>query len=275
MKRIVYCADLHGDQKRYQEFFRIQGDYHIIGGDLFPKRGYFKNLMDIQKKFMDQFLHPLLESEKTHTQTLLMLGNDDIESLEHFLFESQEEGLCYHLHNSLFEVEGFEIIGFKYIPPTPFSNKNFERWDSRGITQAQFADPVLFQEDGSFSVIDFESYLKKSQPSIAELLEQLPKPHDYSKAIYIFHSPPYDSCLDITVKNEAVGSQDIRDFIYKYQPALVLCGHIHESPGTVKLGETICMNPGQLKEFAYCIFELNDGSIEFLKIPPETPCGQK
>jgi Icc-related predicted phosphoesterase len=268
MKRIVYTADLHGDMERYQKFFEIQGDYHIIGGDLFPKRGYFKTLLGIQKDFMDTFLYPLLESQKMNTQTLLMLGNDDIEPLEHILLEWQEDGLCYHLHNSLFEVEGFEIIGFKYIPPTPFSMKNFERWDSRGITQTQFAQPVLFQEEGSFPTIDFESYLK-SKPSIADLLEQMPKPRDYSKTIYIFHSPPYNSGLDITVNKEAVGSQDIRDFIWKYQPGLVLCGHIHESSGMIKIGETICINPGQLKEFAYSLFELNDGTIEFLTIPPE------
>jgi len=273
MKRIVYTADLHGNTQRFQDFFRIRGDYHIIGGDLFPKRGYFKTLWEIQKNFMQEFLFPLLKSQKELTQTLLMLGNDDIEPLEYFLLEWQEKRLCYQLHNSLFEVEGFEIIGFKYIPPTPFSNKNFERWDARGITQAQFADSVLFQ-DRSFSVIDFESYLQ-SQPSIAELLEQMPKPRDYSKTIYIFHSPPYDSGLDITVNKEAVGSQDIRDFIRKYQPALVLCGHIHEAPGTIKIGETICINPGQLKEFAYSLFTLNDGMIEFLNIPPENPHGQK
>lgn len=268
MKRIVYCADLHGDIERYQAFFGIPGDYHIIGGDLLPKRGYFKNLYDIQWHFMVDFLKPLLDAQKKHTRTLLMLGNDDIESLEVLLREWEGEGLCGQLHGSLFEVEGFEIIGFKYIPPTPFSAKNFERADSRGIAQKQFAAPVLFQTDGSYPTIDFESYLK-SNPSISELLERLPKPRDFSKAIYIMHSPPYNSSIDVTVKKEPVGSQDIRNFITKYQPNLVLCGHIHESPGTIKLGRTVCINPGQLKEFAYTLFELSKGSIEFLKIPPE------
>ena len=268
MKRLVYCADLHGDIERYKTFFELPGDYHIIGGDLLPKRGYFKSLYDIQKHCLVEFLKPLLEAQKKRTRTLLMLGNDDIETFEGFLRELEAEGLCHHLHGHLFEVEGFELIGFKYIPPTPFSSKNFERRDSRGVAQKQFAAPVLFQADGSFSTIDFESYLK-SHPSIAELLEQLPKPRDFSKAIYIMHSPPYNSGIDVTVNKEPVGSQDIRDFICKYKPAVVLCGHIHESPGTMKIGETVCINPGQLKEFAYTSFELNNGSIEFLKIPLE------
>ncbi len=272
MKRIVYCADIHGSIEKYQAFFGIPGDYHIIGGDLLPKRGYFKSLYDIQWHFLVDFLKPLLEAQKKHTRTLLMLGNDDIEPLESFLLEWEEEGLCDHLHGSLFEVEGFEIVGFKYIPPTPFSIKNFERGDSRGIAQKQFAAPILFQADGTYSPIDFESYLK-SKPSIAKLLEQLPKPCNFSKAIYVMHSPPYDSGIDVTVNKEPVGSQDIRHFICKNEPALVLCGHIHESPGTVKFGETICINPGQLKNFGYSLFELKEGSIEFLKIPSEISWG--
>ena len=264
---MVYCADIHGSIEKYQSFFGIPGDYHIIGGDLLPKRGCFKSLYDIQRHFLDDFLKPLLEVQKKHTRTLLMLGNEDIESLEHFLLQWQEHGLCNHLHGSLFEVEDFEIIGFKYIPPSPFSNKNFERWDSRGIIQKQFRASVLFQEDGSYANIDFESYLK-SQPSLATLLEKLPKPHDFSKAIYVMHSPPYDSVIDVTVNKEPAGSQDIRDFICKHQPALVLCGHIHESPGTVKIGETLVINPGQLYDFAYCLFQLHEGSIELLKGPP-------
>lgn len=267
MKRIVYCADLHGSVERYQAFFAIPGDYHVIGGDLLPKRGYFKTLYEIQRQFLFDFLKPLLETQQKHTRTLLMLGNDDIEAFEEVLRVWEGEGLCNNLHGALFEIEGFEIIGFKYIPPTPFSNKNFERWDSRGMVQTQFAPPVLFQADGSYSTIDFESYLK-SNPSMAELLEQLPKPRDFSKAIYIMHSPPYNSVLDVTVNKDPVGSRDIRDFIVKHQPALVLSGHIHESPGTIKVGETLVINPGQLREFAYCLFQLHAGTIEFLKCPP-------
>jgi Icc-related predicted phosphoesterase len=41
-----------------------------------------------------------------------------------------------------------------------------------------------------------------------------------------------------------VGSVSIRGAIEKHQPKLVLCGHIHESRGTHKIGRTLVINPG-------------------------------
>jgi hypothetical protein len=41
-----------------------------------------------------------------------------------------------------------------------------------------------------------------------------------------------------------VGSPSVRGAIEKFQPLMGLHGHIHESRGTVKLGKTLCLNPG-------------------------------
>ncbi len=41
-----------------------------------------------------------------------------------------------------------------------------------------------------------------------------------------------------------VGSQSVRDLIMKYQPTIGLHGHVHEASGAVRLGKTICINPG-------------------------------
>ncbi|MHA1264088.1 MAG: metallophosphoesterase family protein [Candidatus Helarchaeota archaeon] len=266
MKRIAYCSDLHGNEDRYRQFFSIEADYHIIGGDLFPRKGYYKRLIDNQRHFMESFLKPLLKEYKDSTKPLLMIGNDDIEPLEKILLSWQEADLCQYLHAAKIQIEAFEVIGFKYIPPTPFSLKNIERRDSRGRTHRQIGGGIVFQPDGTAQKVDFDDYLSQ-QPSIMKLLEQLPPPSDYSKAIYVMHSPPYNSGIDVTVANEPVGSLDIRRFILKFQPALVLCGHVHEQAGTVYLGTTPCINPGQLHHFAYCLFELDQTNLRFLHIP--------
>jgi Icc-related predicted phosphoesterase len=41
-----------------------------------------------------------------------------------------------------------------------------------------------------------------------------------------------------------VGSTAVREAILKYQPMLGLHGHIHESSGIKKLGDTTLVNPG-------------------------------
>jgi len=78
-------------------------------------------------------------------------------------------------------------------------------------------------------------------------------------AIFNFHAPPYHSQLDEaplldqnlnpiiqggSVVMVPVGSKAVRKMIEKYQPFLGLHGHIHESPGCIKIGKTNCVNPG-------------------------------
>ncbi len=85
---------------------------------------------------------------------------------------------------------------------------------------------------------------------------------DMSHCIFNLHDPPLDSTLDTCpmldwntdppkqilrggqVVMHGAGSSAVRDAIEKYQPLLALHGHIHESPGAIKLGRTLCINPG-------------------------------
>jgi Icc-related predicted phosphoesterase len=43
---------------------------------------------------------------------------------------------------------------------------------------------------------------------------------------------------------ESVGSEAVRRVIERHQPMLSLHGHIHESRGAIKIGRTLCVNPG-------------------------------
>jgi len=93
---------------------------------------------------------------------------------------------------------------------------------------------------------------------IDELVKAAPDPH---RAIFNFHVPPYGSNLDNAPKLDAamnyvsggqalvpVGSHAVRDAILHYGPLLSLHGHIHEGRGAVKLGRTLCVNPGSTYE---------------------------
>jgi Icc-related predicted phosphoesterase len=96
-----------------------------------------------------------------------------------------------------------------------------------------------------------------------QLLEKLEKTISQLKSVetscFCFHVPPYNSTIDMAPKLDAtfrpvyeggrpafipVGSTSVRKVIEKYQPLLGLHGHIHESPGLVKIGRTQCINPG-------------------------------
>jgi hypothetical protein len=94
---------------------------------------------------------------------------------------------------------------------------------------------------------------------IDDLIAQAP---DMSRCIFNFHDPPVDSTLDTCpmldwstdppsqiVKGGQVvlfgaGSKSVRRAIETRQPLLALHGHIHEAPGAIKIGRTLCINPG-------------------------------
>lgn len=120
-----------------------------------------------------------------------------------------------------------------------------------------------------------------------ELYQKLDKTVSQLKSVetscFCFHVPPFNSTIDMAPKLDAslrpvyeggrpafipVGSTSVRTMIEKYQPLLGLHGHIHESPGLVKIGKTQCINPGSeysegiLK--AYMI-ELETGKVKRLQ----------
>jgi Icc-related predicted phosphoesterase len=82
---------------------------------------------------------------------------------------------------------------------------------------------------------------------------------DMKSAIFNIHVPPIDTILDkapmvdsdlkVVVRGNQVqmvsaGSSACRRAIEVHQPLLGIHGHIHESKGAVKIGKTLCANPG-------------------------------
>ena len=78
-------------------------------------------------------------------------------------------------------------------------------------------------------------------------------------ALFNLHVPPINTIIDQAPKLDAnlkpviqggnlvmtsAGSTAVRASIEKYQPLAGIHGHIHESRGMVKIGQTVCFNPG-------------------------------
>ncbi len=64
--------------------------------------------------------------------------------------------------------------------------------------------------------------------------------------VLLVHAPPARTALDrLASRPEHVGSEAIRERALAHDGVLV-CGHIHESPGAVELGRCLCLNAGGL-----------------------------
>ncbi|MFH1173933.1 MAG: metallophosphoesterase family protein [archaeon] len=82
-----------------------------------------------------------------------------------------------------------------------------------------------------------------SDPSFAKRAEQHFQKSS-GKRVLVIHGPPYNTIMD-NVHEGHVGNKSYTEIIKKYQPNLVVCGHIHETFGTQdKIGKSIIINPG-------------------------------
>jgi len=265
--KILYTSDLHGHTGFYREIItrskneRI--DAVILGGDLLPRRGHLIDSLEIQKDFVKNEIRRVLIrlKEETHAPVYLILGNDDWAATLPLLRELEEENLLHLLHDKTHELtEDFIIIGYPYVPPTPFSFKDFEKWDTREDPPPPNAHSPAVSTRGQIQRVDEEN-LFAQRTSIQEDMKILTKPKTNQRAIYVFHSPPHDTFLDRLSNGKPAGSRAIRDFIEKEQPYMTLHGHIHESPVVSghycqKIGKTLSINPGQNREaFSAVIFD--------------------
>lgn len=63
--------------------------------------------------------------------------------------------------------------------------------------------------------------------------------------VILCHAPPRNTPIDLTVAGQHVGSDALKELAARTHGVL-LCGHIHESPGCVRIGDCMCMNVGGL-----------------------------
>jgi Icc-related predicted phosphoesterase len=74
--------------------------------------------------------------------------------------------------------------------------------------------------------------------------------------VVLSHAPPRAERVDLTSQGRHVGSTALRTFIDRVQPALVVCGHIHEGRGTETLGRTLVVNCGAAATGSYALAHL-------------------
>ncbi len=144
--------------------------------------------------------------------------------------------------------------------------------DTYPMANCGYSNPTPWQTPRETDEESLEQLLEKSIVGI----------EDFSNAIFNMHVPPYDCTLDDCPKldwstdpptpivvagvpqSAPAGSKAVRKVVEKYQPLLLLTGHIHESRGLVKVGRTTVINPGS--EYGEgvlrgCIFTLEPGKV--------------
>jgi Icc-related predicted phosphoesterase len=113
---------------------------------------------------------------------------------------------------------------------------------------------------GYSNVTPWDTERELPEPALRQRIESMAVEVAHREnLVAVLHAPPFDSGLDGAPKLDGtlkmsmtlggvatapVGSTAVRDFIEEWQPLLGLHGHVHEGRGVVRIGRTVCVNPG-------------------------------
>lgn len=258
VKECLFVSDLHGRGELYRTLFtRIEAERPpavFIGGDLLPLGGSAlagEHAPVALAAFGDMLRTLRQRLSADFPRVFLIPGNDDPRSEEPVFLELERDGLLEYCHNHRRPFGEYTVYGYACVPPTPFSLKDWERYDV-----SRYVDPgAVSPEEGRRSVPVPSNSVRYR--TIKEDLRSLAGEDDLSRALFLFHTPPYKTTLDRAALDGKmvdhvpldvhVGSIAVKQFIESRQPLLTLHGHIHESPrltGTWRdrIGKTHCLS---------------------------------
>lgn len=278
---IIYTSDIHGNEIQYGKLSdfakKASADAVIIGGDIAPKGISTGVFIQTQRNFLEKKLPEFAKNLKKclpKCNLFLMMGNDDCATNLDVL-EKQDSGLYTIIHNKRVKLTGdFEIVGYGYVPITPFGIKDWEKFDLSNPPRDFLAEYMTrLANDANFrgyktSKGDWVPFVFTQEmmgsDSIQKDLECILFTAKPDKTVYVMHTPPYKTNLDLVGKKRHVGSMAIRLFIEAQQPYLTLHGHIHNTVDVSghfkhKTGSTLSMSSGNCNtknELALLVFDL-------------------
>jgi Icc-related predicted phosphoesterase len=254
--KILFTSDLHGHRHLYREI-TIQAEKEnigavLLGGDLLPREGHDEGSLKTQRSFIREEIRPFLLRLKDtlDASVCIVLGNNDWAAMLSQFRELEKEGLLNILHQNIFHLtEDMVVVGYPFVPPTPFSPKDFEKRDLKNDPpRSTVRYPVISSNGGIHRIDEIKHF--SGLPSIEEDLYALYLDKPVKITICVFHAPPNDTMLDRAYDGQPLGSKAVRKFIENRQPDVTLHGHIHESPAVSgsywqRIGKTFSINPGQ------------------------------
>jgi Icc-related predicted phosphoesterase len=203
-----------------------------------------------------------------YPEVFLILGNDDPLTAEAAVVETAESKLWHYVHVRRETWGEHAVYGYACVPPTPFLYKDWERYDVSRYVDPGCVSPERGVRSPPTSVRDIR------YATIQTDLDRLAGDADLRKAVFLFHTPPYQTSLDRAALDGKtvdhvpldlhVGSIAVRRFIRRRQPLLTLHGHIHESARLTgswrdRIGETHLFSAAHDgPELALVRFDLGD-----------------
>jgi Icc-related predicted phosphoesterase len=177
----------------------------------------------IERRVRDWMALAAERLEGSSLPVYVMPGNDDEFGIDPILDSSTT---CINVNERVIDLTPWhQLVSMGWSSPTPWSTP-------RELPEEEFLD------------------------RLSDLMAGVKDPR---KTVVMTHVPPYDSGLDTApllspelrptvsagdVLRGPVGSRGVRTAIERFKPLLGVHGHIHESGGQRRVGETLCINAG-------------------------------
>ncbi len=174
-------------------------------------------------------------------------GNDDFFEIDQVLHDSPH--VRYH-EMEVTELKGYEVLHCGGSTKTPWDT---EREYSEEEYAAKFAELVPQVKDMSRCIFNVHV------PPLGTALDQCPELDENLQVVFEMGNP---------VQMHA-GSSALTETIKQQQPMLGIHGHIHEGRGSIKIGNTVCVNPGSVYPEGLlqgALVTLNDGEVESVQL---------
>ncbi|MFC2082731.1 metallophosphoesterase [Candidatus Bipolaricaulota bacterium] len=237
--------------------------------------------VDYQRAFFADVFLPMFEvflNNHRQTHVYAIMGNDDRRANESMLHDFDNAIRNFHLVNDRMvelrnakqiraffpdEVSRLFVAGYPYVPIGGGLLMDWvKRENSLGLTPPNM-DPLMDIDSYGIRTVE-PRFISTIEEDLADFSSYLAKwahgsdiAYDPAHTIHLFHAPPYNTPLDQIAPQgrydfvklpDHIGSTEIRRFVERAQPYLVLCGHCHEAVvlGDYKtdIGTTRCVNPG-------------------------------
>lgn len=257
--KILAVGDPHGDMKKLMSIPKKEIDFVLCTGDVgqadFARKFHFENVKRQQqglekleydgktsKKVYDEIYNSSLEVWKYLSKiapTYSILGNVGMNMIYDSNVKKEEKkyrvklpylrrGMnkinnFYFVRNVVRNIDGLRIGFLEYFNDVCW-DKEFGTKDEKKISKSKRESDKAKQVLRNFGSLDI---LVCHQP-----------PYGYLDKV----SPKYGAPKNYIGKH--AGSKVVLDYIKKYQPKYVFCGHIHEGEGKVNIGKSEIYNLG-------------------------------
>lgn len=227
--RILVFSDMHGSR---EAIGLARSLLSLKKYDLIAYLGDFSERPgDAESNIADagHMIKKLSEGLPKDVRLVSLIGNCDTKELQGFI---EEHGIS--LHNSMLLAGKTAVIGWGGSHPTPFN------------TPSEFSEEVI---ERSLERLFSEAMMKGAE-----------------RIVLLTHEPPARTNGD-KLPFGHVGSEAIRRIIERYQPAVNLCGHIHEAKSVDRIGKTKVINVGPSSEGHFAAVAIGDGlSVEEISL---------